>query len=367
MNNTALIEALDTFLKQTSVDWRRYHRIADRAAPKVFRAFNAATAKLQLSGDIDQITTFLETQDDTNAIEQFNWAQFKTDIENLPLTKPFLEGAEMAVDEIIRNPELAQLALEGIRKVSTAEALEIKTSFTLRQVDAERFLEANQAFLATSINVESKEAVRQVILNGFQTGKAPRVMAREIKTMVGLNARQAVAIDNFRTKLESMLAQGKSPFKTVALTQGKIDSMVSKQTKKALRQRAQLVARSETIRSANAGVQASWQSAIDQGFLPATVKAIWLAAGDERTCPFCDSLDGTVVGIQETFSSTVENLDGSSITLTEQHPPIHPNCRCAIALEVDDTGRKSGANLQVDFESARTIRAKNVVATAGRG
>lgn len=359
MNKSALIEVFDTFLKQTRVDWRRYHRIADRAAPKVFRAFNSATSKLSLSVSVNEVTQFLELNDDVNALENANWEQFEQDIINLPLDKPFFEGAEMAVDEIIRDPQLSKIALENIRKVSTAEAFEIKTAFNLRQVEAELFLTTNKEFLASSIMIESKEAVRQVILNGFQTGKAPRVMAREIKTMIGLNARQSVAINNLRSKLDTMLLEGKSPFKTVPLTQSKIDSIVSKQTKKALRQRAEMISRTETIRSSNAGAQATWENAVSNGFLPETVRKIWQSSLDERTCPFCNSLHGTTVELKQSFSTSVENQSGGVVTINELHPPAHVMCRCSVSLEIDSPGVTTGSNVFVNAVTAAQILAGN--------
>jgi hypothetical protein len=97
------------------------------------------------------------------------------------------------------------------------------------------------------------------------------------------------------------MAAGKSPFKTIPLTPDKIDEVVAKQTKKAIRQRAQMIARTETIRASNAGRYATWNQAVSEGLLPITVEVKWLTAGDERTCPFCASLDNTVVGFGESF------------------------------------------------------------------
>ena len=324
MNKALLLKALDTFEKQTRADWRRYHRIADKAAPKVFRAFNQAVARLSLSVSVNKATAFLEQGDMSNALEVPNWAQFEQDIIDLPLTKPFMEGAEMAVDEIIRNKELREVALENINKASAA--VEIELAFNLRDVEAERFLVQNQQFLVNSIAIESKDAVRNVILRGFEEGKPPRVMAREIKNLVGLNNKQATAIINLRTRLNEQMAAGKSPFKTIPLTPDKIDDIVAKATKKAIRQRAENLARTETIRASNSGRYNTWSQAISEGLLPSTVSVRWITAGDERVCFFCGPLDNTVVGFRESFSASVERQNGSISTLAEIHPPLHPLC-----------------------------------------
>jgi len=365
INKTAIIEAVDTFIKQTRVDWRRYHRIADRAAPKVFRAFNSATAKLSLSVSVNEVTRALELRDNVNALENANWEQFEQDIKDLPLTKPFFDGAEMAIDELIKDPQLSQLALEGVRKVSTAEGLEIKTAFTLRQFEAERFLAANQEFLASSIMIESKEAVRQVILNGFETGKAPRVMAREIKGMIGLNASQSQALINLETTLNTRQAKGlgwpprKIGLKQTPLTDDRIDNLLTRSNKKMLRQRAEMLSRTESIRSANAGSQATWENAVSQGFLPSTVRKIWQSALDERTCPFCNSLHGTTVELKQSFSTSVENESGGIVTINEPHPPAHVLCRCSVSLEIDSPAPTTGSNLFVNAVTAAEILAGN--------
>jgi hypothetical protein len=362
LNKALLLKALETFEKQTRADWRRYHRIADKAAPGVRKAFQAAVARIQLSVSVNSATKALEAGDAANALESANWEQFETDIRNLPLTKPFLEGADMAVDEIIRDRKLREVALENIRKASAV--LEIETAFNLRNDQAELFLAQNQDFLVNAIAIESKDAVREVIQRGFAEGKPPRVMAREIKDLVGLNRVQANAIVNLRTRLNEQMAAGKSPFKTIALTPDKIDDIVAKKTKQLVKRRAEMIARTETIRASNAGRYATWNQAIADGLLPVTTEVRWLTAGDERVCPFCAPLDNKIVGFNESFSASVEQVSGKIDTLAEIHPPLHPNCRCDLVLEIGGGGRtrspsSRGSNVFTAAATAAQIIAGN--------
>ncbi len=69
--------------------------------------------------------------------------------------------------------------------------------------------------------------------------------------------------------------------------------------------RAEMIARTETIRSFNA---AAW----DRYRRVGVKKFRWIAALDERMCVVCGAKDG------EVFRGT------------DQRPPAHPNCRCAI-------------------------------------
>jgi hypothetical protein len=48
-----------------------------------------------------------------------------------------------------------------------------------------------------------------------------------------------------------------------------------------------------------------------EAFFPRVVWTRWITAGDERTCPECAPLDGTLW------------RDGEG-----PEPPLHPNCRC---------------------------------------
>jgi HK97 family phage portal protein len=97
--------------------------------------------------------------------------------------------------------------------------------------------------------------------------------------------------------------------------------------------RAEMVARSEVIRSSNAGAHMS--------YLQGDIKQVeWRDTDDQRTCKFCNSLDGKVIGIGETFlglgeSVRVENEDGSVSEYKNTYepvlfPPMHPGCRCTI-------------------------------------
>jgi len=62
----------------------------------------------------------------------------------------------------------------------------------------------------------------------------------------------------------------------------------------------------------------------------------WLATGDERTCEFCDALDGKVMSLGDNFldkGDTMTGRDGGQMTADYEHiqyPPAHPDCRCTI-------------------------------------
>jgi len=82
--------------------------------------------------------------------------------------------------------------------------------------------------------------------------------------------------------------------------------------------RAQMIARTETIRSSNAGSEEAWRQAGIQ-------KKQWYATLDGRQCPDC-------VELMEYTKINPITVGGnfSSGDMSLPYPPLHPNCRCTI-------------------------------------
>lgn len=96
--------------------------------------------------------------------------------------------------------------------------------------------------------------------------------------------------------------------------------------------RAGTIARTETIRAANAGAIASYKAA------GITLK-VWIS--DAGSCPYCAALNGKVIGIDDAFLKMGQSYqpDGAKAPMTVSYedvngPPAHPNCRCAVRAEV---------------------------------
>ena len=113
-----------------------------------------------------------------------------------------------------------------------------------------------------------------------------------------------------------------------------------------IRFRAETIARTETIRAANMGQQLVWDEALDSNLLPETAEKVWMATGDDRTCPICAVLDGQTIGIRGDFAITrratsftrdgdtfrVGNTAALKTPTTSRTPPAHPRCRCTIVI-----------------------------------
>ncbi len=335
MNKQQLLKALESFLKRADPEHAAYHRIADKAAPEVQAAFLKAIAKVQGSVTLKYVEDALAKGDLLAAENAINWTALEVELGAIgkTITQVFTESATVAAKRLGEQLGFNPIVYEGgvPPKPPTGGLVGM---FDLRNLEAEKWIEQYVGDEITLITEETKQAIRSIILDGAQNGRAPRETARDIRQHIGLTDRDAKAVLNYRAKLEGMMLDGKSPFSTVKLTPEKIDSLVEKYSKKKLRERSETIARTETIKASNMGQQNIWRDAVSQGLLPQTVRRKWSTAEDERVCSWCGPLDGTIVGMEETFTITASKTENSQkITYAELTPPLHPQCRCSMVLE----------------------------------
>jgi len=107
------------------------------------------------------------------------------------------------------------------------------------------------------------------------------------------------------------------------------------------RTRAELMARSGSIWAYNRGAKMRYR---DGGFQTLD----WIVTFDELLCDWCDQMAArSPIRIDEPFATEGETLYGRSaaegrvtpqldIPWDIEHPPLHPHCRCAIAVSVAD-------------------------------
>ena len=92
--------------------------------------------------------------------------------------------------------------------------------------------------------------------------------------------------------------------------------------------RAESIARSETIRSSNAGAEEAFR----QGGIETEE---WYTAKDERVCDFCQQMHGVRIPVGGLFQAAgaVMEIDGQRLVMDYgdvRYPPLHPECRCTI-------------------------------------
>lgn len=229
--------------------------------------------------------------------------------------------------------------------------------------------------LIQQINDTTKEAVRAVLLDNVTAGKSPIAMAKTIKESVGLTKRQTAAVQNFRKELETFhlkrsaagwglgtgpdKVNGHNVFKPgpdgdpldgvlnrrlrdlrydkalikamqtkTPLKPDQIDKMVEAYARKYRRHRAMTIARTETMRAANVGVQEAFRQAIEKGVLSENlVRRRWIVTKDERTCKICAPIPVMNPELGVKFAEPFATPDGPVML-----GPVHPACRCTIFI-----------------------------------
>lgn len=90
-------------------------------------------------------------------------------------------------------------------------------------------------------------------------------------------------------------------------------------------ERAEVIARTETMRASNEGQLEAWDQATEAGLLTGDEQKEWIVTPDDRLCPICEPMEGATAGLSDDF-----NVDGDHIDA----PPAHPRCRCTVGLNV---------------------------------
>ncbi len=88
-------------------------------------------------------------------------------------------------------------------------------------------------------------------------------------------------------------------------------------------ERADIIARTETMRASNEGQLEAWDQATEAGLLTGQEQIEWITTPDDRLCPICEPLDGETIPMGGEF-----DVDGDKISA----PPAHPRCRCTVGL-----------------------------------
>jgi hypothetical protein len=201
-------------------------------------------------------------------------------------------------------------AREGERALRGTPSVGIR--FDAINPHAAQYARTNSSRLITQIGESQREAVRNLVESSVGTGRTVQDIARDIRNIVGLRDDQMRALSKYRE-----LVTGRN------LTIDQIEKKVRRYADALLRQRGELIARTEVLGAANAGQLEIWREAQRQGTLDGSYGKQWIVTADEILCPLCEALDGVTIGLNQGFESEGE---------TVQHPPLHPQCRCSLGL-----------------------------------
>ena len=283
--------------------WRRLHRLADQAYPgirdEVLRALREIAPRASRA-ELLRLVTGQQVEGATAALQELwtlqaeQWAEGEL---TQRLTRLAVDAAEATPGVTINAPRF---------NVQDPEALQ-----TIQRRIGDRIV---------AISDTTRESVRGIVQRAFESGTPLTQQMDEIAATVGLTPRQAESVARFR---EGLVEAGTKPSEQTRLVQQRVDALK--------RQRAEAIARTESIDAASSGQQARWEQSARDGFLDVQVaRRHWVITPGDRLCPVCAAIPGMNpegVRLREPFQLPVGVVFLS---------PAHVQCRCAVSLTTGD-------------------------------
>src|SRR5215813_10058595 len=234
--------------------------------------------------------------------------------------------------------------------------------FSVRNPAAERWLTQESSTQIVEIMADQQTMIRNFLTTGMQQGQNPRTVALDLVGrisadtgrreggVIGLTDSQAQWVQNYEAEL-----RGDNPLQALErnlrdrrfdsvvkraaaaeepLTEDQIDNMVRTYTNRALRYRAETIARTEALNALHEAQQQSLAQATQQGIDPGDISYIWRTAGDERVRDSHDAMDGQEQPYGQPF------ISGDGNFLRYPGDPAAPpeetiNCRCWLETKID--------------------------------
>jgi len=223
--------------------------------------------------------------------------------ESVTLTAQHVTYTRYLKEKVIKA--LPEVLRDTVHVGSRYAALELKMEFDRTNPEALEWAHQHAAEMVTNITDDVQDAIRLVVVQGFENGSSPYTIAQLIRGSIGLTERDAAAM--MKRQLED-LSHGMSAQRAA--------ERAERYGAKLIRTRALTIARTEALKAANEGQKQLWRIATKKGLLTSRDMKVWITADP---CPICAPLEGETVPINSNFS-------------VGQDPPLHPRCRCTVSL-----------------------------------
>lgn len=183
--------------------------------------------------------------------------------------------------------------------------------------------DAMQPILYSLMVETGMDAAQQIGLEASQFNPLDPAIVKSARAQ----ANKAAETINQETdkQLRATLSEGIDNEETVDELLARIENVFGS----ALTLRTARIATSESYRAMGNADVATW---IASGSV--TGKE-WYTAKDERVCPWCDQLDGTIIELTGDFYKLGDTVDAASRVLNIAYesisaPPLHVSCRCVV-------------------------------------
>ena len=323
------------------------NRLIDAWDPILQRAFLKSIENIRDQAQIEQIVKALED----GSLEAAMRAVGINPVLFRPMDKALSEAFEAG----------GNIVTSGFPDVGNAGEYKTVFQFDVRNPKAEAWLKDYSSTLITEVMEDQRNMVREYLRKGLEAGDNPRTTALELVGKVGANGKrsggligltssQSEWVQNYQDALENDPAAAleynlrdarfDSAVKRAIdsgepLTADQIESMVTAYRNRALRYRAEAIARTESMAALHEAQKQAIDQAIESGALdPENVEMVWRATKDKRTRESHREMDGQTVKYGEMF------ITGNGNELAY---PGDPNgaaedvikCRCWLEPKID--------------------------------
>jgi len=317
-----------------SGEFETLHKIADKVRPLLQISLTKGIISFQGKVDLNETLVGLQTGDISRVIDSVPFEEFAGEI--IDLRDPMLAAA-------IESGE-AQAAFLNRSVSRLIPTIPPRFAFNTDNPRIARIIDNRMLLITNSITNETRSAIAKTVTDAFNFGQTARETTKDIADVVGMTTRQATALTNFRRNLEAENFGGLTDvqrrviaprtrnlnFRDAAIRGkfadrvGSIDAKVDKYKDRLIKDRANNIARTESIFATSAGQAEIWEQAAEEGLYDRNgARKEWIVTPDDRLCPFCEPLAGVRIPLAAQFQSDLGPVD---------QPPLHPRCRCAMNL-----------------------------------
>jgi hypothetical protein len=303
---------------------RQLEQLAEQLEPAFTRAFLKAIEGITSKAGVQLVADLLEAGrvDDVMLLLGLDEPRFADLAE--ALRTAYAAGAKAGLSEMPKlRLTLDPIITGGYKPRAAVPSPVLQASFDLRNAAAEAWLRDNSARLVTGIVSDQRTLIQEALTRGMVAGRNPRQTALDIVGRVGDTGRRAGGTIGLTSQQAEFVARARADLasgdparmakyfarerrdkrldgivkRAIAagkpVSQADIDKIAGRYADRLLALRGEMIARTESITSLNAGREEAYRQQIEAGLLaPENVVGTWSATGDKRTRHSHQQMDG---------------------------------------------------------------------------
>jgi hypothetical protein len=296
-----------------SPEQRLIRTFTGRAEQPIRTVFLTAVQAAQLAIVLSDLLYVIERgggDADLRAVIQIDTMLGKLDVDLTPLLESTLFRATAAAEPVFAESMGFEPLDLGIFRRDAIVAARTQVGTLIQGIDFGRLNPLTGARSRGQL-----EVVRDLIAQGYETGRPYQQTATLVKDVIGLDDRRATALARYQSELEAQGYSGKE-----------LAGLVAKERRRKLKSRALAISKTESVRAGAIAQDTIWEEAVNAGQLdPAVWEQEFLAeprSFDPKVCPsrICPQLHLKRAPIGGEF---LPGIFGE---------PLHPWCGCSRRL-----------------------------------